>query len=147
MKLTSALLGEHGAIAALFGRTEELLDSTTSLDAARAAVECLAAVLSSHAKLEDDLLFPSLESHLPHQGPLGVMRREHEQIEMVLEDALNAQDLAGLVDAVHEVIELARSHFGKEENVLFPMAEQHVPASLLNELGQAWSKRRQVVVS
>lgn len=147
MKLTNALLGEHGAIAALFARSEQLLESSPNLDGARPIVECLAAVLASHAKLEDDLLFPILEPHLPHQGPLGVMRREHEQIEMALEDALNADDVPALTDAVHEVIELARSHFAKEENVLFPMAEQFVPAQTLEELGQSWAKRRQVTVA
>lgn len=147
MKLTNALLGEHGAINALFARSEQLLESTTSLDAARSVVECLAAVVASHAKLEDDLLFPTLEPHLPHQGPLGVMRREHEQIEMALDDALNAADVPAVREAVHEVIELCRSHFAKEENVLFPMAEQFVPATILNEICQGWANRREVAVT
>jgi hemerythrin-like domain-containing protein len=75
------------------------------------------------------------------------MRREHEQIEMALDDALNASDVQGVIEAVHDVIELSRSHFAKEENVLFPMAEQFVPAATLTELCQAWAKRREVAVT
>jgi hemerythrin-like domain-containing protein len=44
-------------------------------------------------------------------------------------------------------ITLARQHFAKEEQVLFPMAQQVLDDQELFELGAQWAKGRKVLLS
>jgi hemerythrin-like domain-containing protein len=45
-----------------------------------------------------------------------------------------------------DVLFAAREHFMKEENVLFPMAEQMLDARAMEQMGATWAKRRGVVL-
>ena len=64
---------------------DRLRSDLADLEAGRATQEHLGRFvreLLTHASLEDELLFHELERDLPgDQGPLAVMREEHEQIE------------------------------------------------------------------
>ena len=40
------------------------------------------------------------------------------------------------------LIDVARPHFAKEEDVLFPMAETALPEATLLRLGEEWASRR-----
>ena len=101
----------------------------------------------SHAQLEDTLLFPELAKHGLEQGPLPVMRAEHTEIERLLAAALVAPTPALAADLVAGMVELTLEHFHKEEQVLFPMAEQLLGEPLLLELGARWAKEREVHVA
>ena len=79
---------------------------------------------ASHAHLEDDALFKELEQHIGSDGPIGVMRMEHDEIESTLVRILQATERDDAKQMALHAIEVARSHFSKEENILFPMAEQ-----------------------
>jgi iron-sulfur cluster repair protein YtfE (RIC family) len=115
--------------------------------------------LALHARKEDDCFFPALEAIFGAEGtPTAVMRQEHKDIHaqgqllrQTLHElnevehpaieaggaqlrALAAQgaSAASLLDVSEEIIRLLDMHFGKEEQVLFPMAE-----SLLDEAQRA----------
>ena len=45
------------------------------------------------------------------------------------------------------VIEKARDHFEKEEMVLFPLADELIPAAELESLARVWADRRGVACS
>ena len=81
MKLTDALLGEHAVLYDLFEYLNEMIANNGSLQEAQRAVSILERVLASHARIEEDLLFPALEPQLGPMGPLAVMRSEHQSIE------------------------------------------------------------------
>lgn len=139
--VTDALLGEHGAIYPLLAHLEQA--SFASPGEARTAAALLQAALATHAHLEDELLFARLEERLGTQaGPLAVMRLEHDEIEGVLgrlvetEGVIEAKALAGRLG------ELARAHFAKEEQVLFPLAGEILGEERLRELGEEWARRR-----
>ena len=147
MKLTQALLGEHGVFYAQFEYLENTIPQCQSLDQVQRLGAMLTAALEPHAGMENDLLFASLESHPGlASGPLPVMRQEHDQIEQLLASAQDLQDVDEAKNSLLGALRVAREHFAKEEQVLFPAAEQVLGAALLEELGEAWAQQRQVGV-
>lgn len=87
-----------------------------------------------HHGKEEDLLFPELEqAGLPHDsGPIAVMLDEHEQGRVFVRamaasfDGARSGDTteaAALRRAAEGFIELINAHIGKENNVLFNMAD------------------------
>lgn len=141
MKITDALLAEHAIIYTQVDRIAEAAFPTA--EEMRAAASILAAGLASHAQIEDDLLFVPLEERIGGEmGPLAVMRLEHEEIEGVLE---RLQEVEGPTEGrsiATRLAQLARDHFAKEEQVLFPMAEGVLDPAELERLGAEWASRR-----
>jgi len=89
-----------------------------------------------HAK-EEDLLFPGLEAEgMPHDtGPIAVMLYEHEQgralvraMAASLENARGGDHQASteLRDAAEGFINLIVAHIGKEDDILFHMADRMI---------------------
>lgn len=87
-----------------------------------------------HAK-EEEKLFPALEQRgLPRSGgPIGVMLAEHEQgrahVRVMAEAAASYAEgdrsaTAKLIQSGRGYVTLLRQHIGKEDGVLFPMADQ-----------------------
>ncbi len=139
--ITDALLGEHGVIYRLL---EHLTSrSFASAEEARVQAAELAAGLATHAHLEDELLFVPLEGPLgPNGGPLAVMRAEHEQVEGMLERLAQVEDVEEAEALAARLVAIAHEHFEKEEEVLFPMADQLLGEEELRSLGDQWITRR-----
>ncbi|MBI5833526.1 MAG: hemerythrin domain-containing protein [Armatimonadetes bacterium] len=146
MRLTEALCGEHGVFYAQLAHLDAVVDGY-DLGQVQAAVGVLAAALAGHAGLEDELLFARLEPVLgTGPGPLYVMRHEHDQVEGALTTVADATVVEAARAAVHALAQVAPSHFGKEEQVLFPMAQGIVGDAGLLAAGDEWAARRAVVV-
>jgi len=145
LTITDALYGEHGPLYALFGHLEESAPRWELADLLLAG-RCLEAALLSHAKVEDDLLFPAVEARMPPGGPAAQMRLEHEEIDAELTRLRNADTEAEGRRALATAIALARDHFKKEEQVLFPLAEELVGREELERLCQSWAELRGVSV-
>jgi hemerythrin-like domain-containing protein len=104
-----------------------------------------------HHGKEEELLFPALEAAgiSRKSGPIGVMLNEHQQgrdlvakmnrdlSQYLNGDADAAQKLKVSADAY---IALLNLHIDKENNVLFPMAEQHLSENKLAELKNGFDK-------
>jgi iron-sulfur cluster repair protein YtfE (RIC family) len=163
MRITDALRGEHGVFYAQFDRLEQTLD-TYALALIQAQGALLAAGLAPHAHIENDVLFPVLENHLGEEGPTRVFRMEHEEIEAKLQELKELQGMHDEIEGalarlpqlddvgearrlVREALYAAREHFAKEENMLFPMAEQILDERTLKALGAQWAERRSVVLA
>jgi len=140
MKITEALLGEHGVFYAQFDHLEQAVPSAQTLAQVQAQASLLAAGLASHARIENELLFDKLE----RSGPVAVMYQEHDQIEGDLGQVQESGDLAQAQRLVLHVIQVALDHFTKEEEVLFPMAEQTLGPETLTQLGAQWAQQRRV---
>jgi hemerythrin-like domain-containing protein len=150
MKITDALLGEHGVLYAIFDHLDQLATAGEGSEGdqrLRTLMDLLEAVLVSHAKLEDDELFPVLEQHVGPGGPLAVMREEHREIEGVLAELKGVSDAAVIRDRVRYVLGVARDHFRKEEHVLFQLAEQSLGEAALRRLGTRWAAERGVAIA
>lgn len=146
MKLTDALLVEHAVFYAQFTECEGALfdDDLPSLQRRAAMIEC---ALAPHARLEDDLLFRTLETRVDvPPAMLMVMRHEHAAIESGLSEIQSTRDLARARNLIGEVLENARSHFAKEERVLFPLAEQMLSSADQARLAMQWAESRGVYV-
>ena len=146
MTITDALRGEHGVIYRLLDHCATNA-SSWEIDALKAAGGTLESALRSHAKIEDELLFKTMEPFLPEgAGPLVVMRAEHEEIEGNLERLHHADDVEEARGILVRLAAVAREHFSKEEGILFMLADEHLGEEKLVELGGRWSQEREVEV-
>jgi len=146
VKITDALLGEHGAFYAQFDHLTQIVPNLTATEQVQQLGALLAAALKTHARLEDDLLFQALDPHLGPMGPLHVMRHEHDIIDGSLDRLETVEDTGEAAKLLLEVISVAREHFAKEEQGLYRMAQQCLGDEKLTELGAEWAKIRKVVV-
>jgi len=98
-----------------------------------------------HHSKEEDLLFPGLEAEgMPQDsGPIAVMLYEHEagrvyvrSMAAAIEAARAEDDVAGdqLRDAAYGFITLITAHIGKENNILFNMADGMITGSACETL-------------
>src|SRR5574341_1732742 len=117
--------------------------------------------LALHAKKEDDAFFPALEAIIgTGDGPTGVMREEHKEIHgqgellrrtlyelnavehpKIEAGAAKLRQMAaagGSAEALkanaEEIIRLLDMHFAKEEQILFPMAENILDHEAMDEV-------------
>lgn len=139
--ITDALLGEHGVIYALLDHLTS--QPFASAEEARLQAVELAAGLATHAQIEDELLFVAMEGPLgPNGGPLAVMREEHDEVEASLARLAEIDDAQQATELAAHLSKVAHEHFAKEEQVLFPMAEQLLGEETLRDLGAQWAARR-----
>ncbi len=147
MKITDAFLGEHAVFYAQFNYLEKTISETESTDHIKNLAAMLSAALATHANLEEELLFMNLEPHLGTQGgPLVVMRVEHNEIEGNLERLLSSDKYSETGSLLLRVVQVARQHFAKEEEILYPIAQQVLGEQTLIQLGDEWAKRRSVCI-
>jgi hemerythrin-like domain-containing protein len=100
-----------------------------------------------HGKEEDILFAAMIEAGFPREsGPIAVMLRDHDAgralvgllRERALQDApWTDGDRQEIVEAAHGFSELLRGHIHKEDAILYPMAEQHLPPETLEAVGEA----------
>ena len=103
---------------------------------------------AGHHGKEEDILFAAMVEHgFPREGgPIAVMLHEHDQgrgLVRILRDRAEQAEPWSDADRqeVHAVAEgfaeMLRSHIHKEDSVLYPMAEQHLPPDALAAVGDA----------
>ena len=114
MKLIDALLGEHAMLYALFDNVESLAGQATTMSQVQGLATVLSALVSTHSKLEEELLDPALEPHMGIDGPLATMNEEHRGIRRAFKQIEGAQDVKSGIDRIHTALNLIRDHFKKE---------------------------------
>jgi hypothetical protein len=144
IRITDALLGEHAVFYGLFDQIGILLSRECRLEELTTAVGLLEPSLASHARLEEELLFSALAPLLGNGGPLQVMRMEHDEIDRLLARFSRTADLPAARELLRSLDEIVRVHFAKEEQILFPTANQALDPALSVELGAQWAGRRNV---
>ena len=87
--------------------------------------------LRQHLLLEEQVLFPAIEQHTGMTaGPTQVMRMDHDQIRALLgplESALAKKDADESLGLSQSIMLLLQQHNMKEEQVLYPMADEVLP--------------------
>jgi hemerythrin-like domain-containing protein len=157
MDAIETLMSEHrtieGAIAALLGFAGELCrrGGSEQPELARFVTFLREFADAHHHAKEEDLLFEAMVSHgFPrHGGPIAVMLREHDlgraEIAELRRRAEQAapwtdEDRAAVADAARAYADLLHAHIHKEDAILYPMAEQHLPPDALAALGEACAR-------
>ena len=123
-----ALAWDHDRLDAL-ERLAFAARAANDLVTAKAHFDRFARGLLRHIGFEEDLLFPALESRMgfpPKAGPTAVMRAEHIEIRAAVEAVRSAIgdpsiDPLPLRQRLHGALS---PHNDKEEQVLYPMADQ-----------------------
>ena len=137
MNVTEILMREHQFILRTLDFLEEKIKAGPSCESARDLRKGLQFVReyadAIHHGKEEDCLFPALQrAGMPQQGPVDVMLDEHQDgrayvrkasghLQEYLENGAG-WDMA--VDATESYVQLLRSHIGKEDKVLFQLAER-----------------------
>ncbi|MCC7233943.1 MAG: hemerythrin domain-containing protein [Bryobacterales bacterium] len=146
MRLTDALKGEHGAMNPLLALIQERSEGST-LQELRVMAACLESVLISHADLEDAILRPPIEEHLPLPAPNpdGTPGpTDHQVIRLLLTGALVATDPEEARRFLLRTIEETHKHFEKEETKIFAISEREVSVQAQEDQGREWARRRGV---
>jgi len=149
MRITEALLGEHGAMNPLL----DLIAQTTpgaDLVELKTRALCLRSALSSHAKIEDELLRPAIQPWLPPSAPAAdgtAALTDHEVIEAGLDRVLVSTGLEEARESLVETLTKTRAHFRKEETIIFRIAARQLAQEFQEQLGAEWARRRGITLS
>ncbi len=146
MKLTDALLGEHGAFRVLLDGIEEMASYAGEVAQIESAMAVFTAEVTHHAKLEEDLLFPALKPHLDSNDLFDELHSEHREIRSGLEAIEDARDLDQAIAAVRRTLEIARKHFDNEEKGLYAIANKVLDEETLTRLGEDWAAARSITL-
>jgi hemerythrin-like domain-containing protein len=99
-------------------------------DPAATAFAHFAEAMRHHFAAEESLLFPAFEQRTGmSMGPTQVMRDEHVQMRDLItaaEAALAARDADDYLGEAETLLIMMQQHNMKEENVLYPMCDQHL---------------------
>lgn len=113
----------------VLARTEGLIQSR-DWAAATANFAQFQTLVLQHFGAEESLLFPAFEDATGmRMGPTQVMRGEHTQMRQLMDacatalQAQDADDYGGYADTLSIMMQ---QHNVKEENVLYPMCDQHL---------------------
>ena len=127
--IRSFMTDDHRHCDDLFAEVEQAL-AKKNLPAARAAFEHFSGALQAHFASEEKTLFPTFEAKTGiAMGPTQVMRMEHAQMRALLEEAAAAirdGDIDGYFGQAETLLIMIQQHNMKEENVLYPMCDQHL---------------------
>jgi hemerythrin-like domain-containing protein len=146
MKITDAFMGEHAVIYAQLDYLEQAVPAARSLGEIKAMAGVLEAALSSHAALEDELLFNGLEPGLDQMGKLEKVQHEHGAICAGLAQVRQARTKKDAQRRLLNVVRLTRKEFDLEDRIIFRLAEELLREDTLVKLGRAWAKARMVPV-
>jgi hemerythrin-like domain-containing protein len=93
--------------------------------------------LANHFELEEQLLFPALDSHCGRTAIVTDLIAEHRALEALaaaLREAPGAEKILAFTA-------LLRSHIRREENELFEQAQRDLPRPVLDLLGAELDRR------
>lgn len=157
MKITEALVRDHRSFRAEFEDLERALSSGAQSDEIEEQLNILTAELDTHAQLEDELLFSVLEPQIEMAGAVAGVRADHGDIQAassmcrtLRQEEVQLQNAADgaptTAEAVSQLVKVARPHFAKEEQFIFPMAERLLDANTLEQLGVQFTNRRRMMM-
>jgi iron-sulfur cluster repair protein YtfE (RIC family) len=129
--IKDCMTNDHRRCDDLFADAEQAV-SAQAWERASAAFAGFAGAMQQHFAAEEELLFPAFEEESGMtMGPTQVMRDEHIQMRELLaaaQQALVAQDADDYAGNAETLLIMMQQHNMKEENVLYPMCDDHLRA-------------------
>ena len=146
MKITDILRAEHTVFHHLFDHIEATAPRIKTLAEVKLLALLVDKVMSPHSRTEDELFIEPLEPCFEQIGQNETFHHEHKMIEESLVKVGKARTLKEAKQLLLGTIAATRSHFDKEERIVFPLAERVMNAKTLSDLGGQWMKRREAML-
>lgn len=122
---------DHRRCDDLFAEAEQAI-AKKNLPAAKAAFAHFRNAILAHFDCEEKTLFPTFEAKTGmRMGPTQVMRMEHGQMRELMDAAAGALQAGNTDDffgQTETLLIMMQQHNMKEENILYPMCDQHLAA-------------------
>ncbi|MBP7612210.1 MAG: hemerythrin domain-containing protein [Paludibacter sp.] len=150
------LVKEHDSILKVIEITQTILNtndkSTVKLDHVEQIIDFIKNFADKYHHLkEEDVLFMEMEKHgMPREGgPIAVMLHEHDEGRNYIKHAVEAIGKLKLGDdsAFEQLSKnllnyctLLTNHIGKENNILYPMADRLLPADVKSAMTDNFEK-------
>lgn len=129
VKISQSLTEDHRRIDRIFIEIEKAIGKS-SWDEARSITDSFDQMIEHHFTIEEECLFPAIEQVTTSaSAPVRVMTMEHDQIRYlinVLRSAIADKSRENGLSASETLLIMIQQHNTKEENVLYPMADQSV---------------------
>lgn len=128
MIIKDFLMQDHRDCDELFAQAEEAVHSGD--DKAQSITQKFVQELNHHLDMEETVMFPAFEAQTGMtQGPTAMMRMEHSQMRQMAEELLTKlEDKKSFFSLSETLMMLMQQHNMKEEQMLYPMADQHLSA-------------------
>jgi hemerythrin-like domain-containing protein len=152
-KPTQVLSDEHRVIERVLGAVEKLAKGPVgALEPWKKAIEFIRGFADQcHHFKEEKVLFPAMEEHgIPREGgPIGMMLTEHEEGRTYVRSMLAALSLVegkneaakdSLLSSAQAYCRLLREHIQKEDEILFRMADEVIPAEEQKRVSAAFAQ-------
>ena len=125
-KISSTFTSDHRRCDELFSRSEEYVQQHDWQQAKDVLTKFIEET-EGHFGREEKVLFPALEERTANaMGPTQVMRMEHEDMRQLMKDMqsnVEAQDADNYLGLSEAMLIMMQQHNAKEENILYPMAD------------------------
>jgi len=124
------LSADHRRCDEIFAEMENRANN--SLSDAKSITQEFIQETEKHFQMEERVMFVEFETKTGMtQGPTAMMRQEHTQIRGLMAqllDAIEADDKNKFFGLTETLMILLQQHNMKEEQMLYPMAQQHLSA-------------------
>jgi hemerythrin-like domain-containing protein len=124
------LAADHSKCDEMFATMET--KASDSLKDAKEACDAFVAETERHFQMEERVMFVEFETKTGMtQGPTAMMRQEHAQMRSLmaqLQEAIANDDNDKFFGLSETLMILLQQHNMKEEQMLYPMAQQHLSA-------------------
>ena len=137
--IKSCMTDHHRRCDNFFSDAEQAV-AAEAWDRATEAFKNFSDAVDQHFEAEENLIFPAFETKSGmSMGPTQVMRDEHTQMRELMSaarEALAAKDADDYSGNAETLLIMMQQHNMKEENVLYPMCDDHLAGQITTFLPQ-----------
>lgn len=133
VKITTVLRLEHRLLRVMMEAISDWLSKASASAEMKARVGLLAVSLEAHAQREEKQLFAHLRPcSEPARHLVDMMILVHDEVRSLFEEI---ETMANPKEHIWTILDLTETHFVREDEEVFPLAEALLPPELLVKLG------------
>ena len=141
MWITEMLRAEHGLLRSMMQALGDWLAQSAPVPALRERALMLSVGLEDHARREEQLLFEPLSTKSSDaRSWVDMMEIVHDEVRGLFEEISGSP--RDPTDKLWTILQLTEEHFVKEENEVFPLAEDLIDSETLTQLAAAANEAR-----
>ncbi len=135
-------MAEHLVFHNMFDQIEARASTASSLAELKIMASIMESMLKAHSDHEDNLFLGPLEHCFEQMGQRDAFLQEHEEMDGNLRRVQAARRLDQARQWLLAAVAHSRTHFDREERLVFPLAERVLNKNTLISLGKAWLEQR-----